>query len=63
MTCVLEGFIRARPAGTDVCEWAEACLLAEIDATAPGDARTAAALLGVTEPTLLRRKAALARRS
>jgi DNA-binding NtrC family response regulator len=63
VTSVLEGFIRARPAGTDVCEWAEACLLAEIDATAPGDARAAATLLGVTEPTLLRRKAALAHRS
>ena len=63
VTSVLEGFIRARPAGTDVCEWAEACLLAEIDATAPGDARTAATLLGVTEPTLLRRKAAFAHRS
>ena len=63
VTSVLEGFIRARPAGTDVCAWAEACLLAEIDATAPGDARTAATLLGVTEPTLLRRKAAIAHRS
>ena len=63
VTSALEGFIRARPARTDVCEWAEACLLAEIEATVPGDARTAAALLGVTEPTLLRRKAALARRS
>jgi diguanylate cyclase (GGDEF)-like protein len=63
VTSVLEAFIRARPAGTDVCEWAEACLLAEVDATAPRDARTAAALLGVTEPTLLRRKATFARRS
>ncbi len=57
VTGLLEAFIRARPAGTDVCEWAEGCLLAEIDVTAPGDARTAATLLGVTEPTLLRRKA------
>ena len=62
VTSALEDFIRARPAGTDVCEWAEACLLAEIDARVPGDARTAGALLGVTEPTLLRHKAALARR-
>jgi len=50
-------------AGTDVCEWAEGCLLAEIEVAAPGDVRTAAALLGVTEPTLLRRKAAPTRRS
>ena len=28
-----------------------------IETALPGDARTAAALLGVTEPTLLRRKA------
>ena len=62
VTRVLEDFIRARPAGTDACEWAEACLLAETDDAAP-DARTAAALHGVTEPTLLRRKAAYARRS
>jgi DNA-binding NtrC family response regulator len=63
VTSALEAFIRARPAGRDACEWAEACLLAEIDTTVPGDARKAAALLGVTEPTLLRRKAAFARRS
>jgi diguanylate cyclase (GGDEF)-like protein len=62
VTSLLEAFIRARPAGTDACEWAEHCLLAEIEIAAPGDARTAAALVGVTEPTLLRRKAALARR-
>ena len=62
VTSALEGFIRARPAGMDVCAWAEACLLAEIDATVPGDARTAGELLGVTEPTLLRHKAALAHR-
>jgi hypothetical protein len=59
---VLESFIRAQAAGADVCERAEACLLAEIEAAAPGDVRTAAALLGVTEPTLLRRKAASTRR-
>ena len=58
---VLESFIRAGRTGTDVCEWAEACLLAEIESAVPGDARTAAALLGVTEPTLLRRKADLPR--
>jgi transcriptional regulator with GAF, ATPase, and Fis domain len=53
----LEGFIRARHPGVDVCQWAETCLLEEIDASSPGDARIAAALLGVTEPTLWRRKA------
>ena len=46
-----------RRAGTDVCQWAEACLLAEIESAIPGDARSAAALLGVTEPTLRRRQA------
>ena len=54
---VLEELIRARQSGTDVCQWGEACLLGEIESAAPGDPRTAAALLGVTEPTLLRRKA------
>jgi DNA-binding NtrC family response regulator len=54
---VLEDLIRGRRDGSDVCQWAEACLLAEIDSAVPGDVRTAAALLGVTEPTLLRRKA------
>jgi diguanylate cyclase (GGDEF)-like protein len=53
---VLEDLIRARSEGSDVCQWAESCLLAEIELAAPGDARTAAALLGVTEPTLLRRR-------
>jgi DNA-binding NtrC family response regulator len=57
VVAVLEDLIRARPERTDACQWAEACLLAEIDAVAPRDARTAAALLGVTEPTLHRRKA------
>ena len=63
VTSVLEAFIRARPDGADVCRWAQACLLAEVDASVPSDARAAAALLGVTEPTLLRRKAAFARHS
>jgi hydrogenase-4 transcriptional activator len=53
---VLEDFIRGRRGETDVCQWAEACLLAEIESAVPGDARTAAALLGVTEPTLRRRQ-------
>ncbi|PYQ06416.1 MAG: hypothetical protein DMF83_12350 [Acidobacteria bacterium] len=53
----LEEFIRSRQAGTDVCQWAETCLLAEIEAALPGDAPAAAALLGVTEPTMKRRKA------
>jgi DNA-binding NtrC family response regulator len=58
---LLEDFIRARRDDTDVCQWAEAGLLAEIEAAVPGEARTAAALLGVTEPTLLRRRAELSR--
>jgi diguanylate cyclase (GGDEF)-like protein len=53
----LEVFIRSRRAETDVCQWAEACLLAEIEAVLPDDAPAAAALLGVTEPTMRRRKA------
>jgi hypothetical protein len=61
VAALLEDFIRARPADTDVCQWAEAGLLAEIESAVPGDARTAAALLGVTEPTLLRRRAELSR--
>jgi hypothetical protein len=52
----LEDLIRGRRDGADVCQWAEACLLAEIDAAVPGDAPVAAALLGVTEPTMRRRK-------
>ena len=58
---VLEDFIRARRGETDVCQWAEAGLLAEVESAVPGDPRTAAALLGVTEPTLLRRRAELSR--
>jgi diguanylate cyclase (GGDEF)-like protein len=54
---VFEDFIRGRRGETDVCQWAEACLLAEIESALPGDARAAAALLGVTEPTLRRRQA------
>jgi DNA-binding NtrC family response regulator len=56
VTATLEAFIRAKPGGHDVYDWAETCLLAEIDAAVPSDARRAAALLGVTEPTLLRRR-------
>ena len=55
----LEGLIRSRRGDVDVCEWAEACLLGEIEAAVPGDASAAAALLGVTEPTMRRRKAEL----
>ena len=58
---LLEDCIRARPRDTDVCQWAEARLLSEIESAVPGDARKAAALLGVTEPTLLRRRAELLR--
>jgi DNA-binding NtrC family response regulator len=54
---LLEDVIRARPDGTDACEWAETALLTEIESAARGDARRAAHLLGVTEPTLLRRRA------
>ena len=53
----LEELIEGRRGQGDSCEWVEACLLAEIESAAPGDARTAAALLGVTEPTWMRRKA------
>ncbi|PYQ14330.1 MAG: hypothetical protein DMF80_12800 [Acidobacteria bacterium] len=53
----LEELIHGRSTGAGVCQLAEACLLGEIETALPGDARTAAALLGVTEPTLLRRKA------
>jgi hypothetical protein len=53
----LEDFIRAPRSGRDACQWAESCLLEETEAVAPGDLKAAAALLGVTEPTLLRRKA------
>ena len=59
----LEELIRDRQGQRDTCEWVEACLLAEIESAVPGDARTAAALLGVTEPTLMRRKAECPRHS
>jgi len=62
VSSLLEEFVRSRPDGENACEWAEACLLAEIEAKASVDARMAASLLGVTEPTLLRRRAALTRR-
>ena len=55
----LEDLIRSRQGDVDVCQWAEACLLAEIEAAVPGDAPATAALLGVTEPTARRRKAEL----
>jgi hydrogenase-4 transcriptional activator len=58
---LLEDVIRGRPPGVDACEWAEAALLAEIEKAVTGDARKAATLLGVTEPTLLRRRASLPR--
>jgi hypothetical protein len=53
----LEDVIEARRDRKDTCEWVEACLLAEVESAVPGDARTASLLLGVTEPTLMRRKA------
>ena len=61
VTSVLEDFIRERPRDMDACRWAEGALLSAIEAAVPGDARRAAALLGVTEPTLLRRRAELLR--
>ncbi len=63
VTNVLDEFIRARRPDLDVCQWAEACLLAEVESAVPGDARRAAALLGITQPTLLRRKTELTRHS
>jgi hypothetical protein len=63
VTSLLEDVIRARPRDTDACQWAEARLLAAIESLVPGDARKAAALLGVTKPTLLRRRADLLRQS
>jgi DNA-binding NtrC family response regulator len=60
---LLEPFIRERPAGVNACDRAESLLFAEIDAVVRGDARIAAALLGVSPPTLLRRKEAFTRRS
>ena len=49
----------AAPPGGDLCAWAEASLLAEIAAAVPGNVRLAAALVGVTEATVLRRMASL----
>ena len=60
---LLDDFIGARTNNLDVCQWAEACLLAEVESAMPDDSRIAAALLGVTEPTLLRRKTEATRRS
>jgi diguanylate cyclase (GGDEF)-like protein len=54
---LLEDFIRARPLDMDACRWAEVQLLGVLEAAVGGDARKAAALLGVTQPTLLRRRA------
>jgi len=63
VVATLESFIQARQDKTDICRWAEDCLLAEIDNTVATDSRTAAALLGVTEPTLLRRRSQKGRQS
>jgi hydrogenase-4 transcriptional activator len=63
VTSLLEEFIQARPRDTDVCQWAEAGLLDVIEAAVAGDVRKAARLLGVTQPTLLRRRAELLRQS
>ena len=61
VAALLEDVIHARPVKTDLCAWAEAALLAQIETAVSGDARKAAALLGVTEPTLHRRRADLLR--
>jgi diguanylate cyclase (GGDEF)-like protein len=58
---LLEEMIAVRPAGGAVCQWAEACLLAEIETAVPGDTRSAATLLGVTAPTFFRRQSQRAR--
>jgi diguanylate cyclase (GGDEF)-like protein len=63
VAATLEAVIKAKPENQDACAWAESCLLAEIDAAVPSDVCSAAALLGVTEPTLLRRRSSLGRRS
>jgi len=55
VTSLLEDVIRARPRDTDVCQWAEARLLSAIESAVAGDSGKAAALLGVTKPTLIRR--------
>ena len=57
VTSLLEDVIRARPSDTDVCQWAEARLLSAIESAVAGDSGKAAALLGVTKPTLIRRRA------
>jgi hydrogenase-4 transcriptional activator len=54
---VLVNLVRSRPPGRDACVLAEELLLAEIEAAVPGDLRLAAALVGVAEATLLRRRA------
>jgi diguanylate cyclase (GGDEF)-like protein len=53
----LEEVVQARRGRRDAGEWVEACLLAEVESAVPSDPRTASALLGVTEPTLMRRRA------
>jgi diguanylate cyclase (GGDEF)-like protein len=63
VTALLEDLIRSRPRDTDVCQWAEARLLSVIESAVAGDPRKAAALLGVTPPTLMRRRAELLRQN
>ena len=55
---LLEDVVRS-PLRGDVCARAESSLLAEIEAVVPGNVRLAAVLVGVTEPTVLRRIARL----
>ena len=57
MASALEDVIQARQNHKDTSEWVEACLIAEIESAVPGNAHAASLLLGVTEPTLMRRKA------
>jgi len=56
VAATLESFIQGPRDHPDVCRSAESCLLLEIDRAVADDTRRAAALLGVTEPTLLRRR-------
>ena len=54
---VLEALIRGPRCGSDICAWAGGCLLDEILTRLPGDPRTGARVLGVTEQTFSRRVA------
>jgi DNA-binding NtrC family response regulator len=55
VTSALGDLLRQRGGETDLSCWVEDCLLDEILARVPADVRAAAALLGVSQPTLARR--------